>query len=133
MTKLSRQRGMTFFGLIIMLGLLAFFVLVGLRLFPLYNESFQVYSGMKAVASMPDISKMNDHDIQKYLEHNFEVNDLNRFTDNNLGQFFKVSRIKNSKNRLMTMTYEDRRPLIANLDVVLKFNKSIEIPGDSNE
>lgn len=133
MTELSRQRGISFFGLIIMLAILAFFVLFGMRLYPLYYESFQVSSGMKAVASLPDISRMNAREVQRDLERNFEVNDLNRFTDNNLGQFFKVTRIKNSTERLMTMTYEDRRPLFGNLDVVLKYNKSIKIPGDTKE
>lgn len=129
MTHVGRQRGITFFGLIILLGLLAFFVLIGLRLFPLYNESFKVYSGMKAVAGMPDISKMNSREIQKYLERNYEVDDLNRFTDNNLGKFLTVSRMKDSNKRLMTMTYEDRRHLFGNLDVVLNFKKSIKIPA----
>lgn len=131
MNNRHRQQGVGFLGLVFILAVIAFLVLCGMKLFPLYNESFQVTSAMKTVAGMPDIGQQSGRDIQNYLMRNFEVNDLRRFNQRNIGQHFKVQRIAGSRNRMMTMEYEARGPLFGNLDIVLRYNNSIEIPGGS--
>jgi len=128
----KHQQGMTFLGWIIVLGLLAFFTTIILRLFPLYNEAFKVTTSLKSVASEPDIASKNTTQIRKFLLRNFEVQDVDRFDRNSIKKVLKVNKIKGSKDRLITMAYEIRGPLIANLDIVMNYHHSIEIPGLSN-
>ncbi len=128
----KRQQGMTFLGWLIVLGLIAFFTTIILRLFPLYNEAFKVTTSLKSVASEPDIASKNTTQIRKFLLRNFEVQDVDRFDRNSIKKVLKVNKIKGSKNRLITMEYEIRGPLFANLDIVLNYHDSIEIPGLSN-
>ncbi len=128
----KRQQGMTFLGWLIVLALLAFFTTLILRLFPLYNEAFKVSQSLKAVASQPDIARKDTAAIRKFVMRNFEVQDVDRFDRNSIKNVLKVHKIKGSKNRLITMKYEIRGPLLANLDVVLNYEDNIEIPGLQN-
>ncbi len=128
MLRMRRERGITFLGFLFAAALVAFFALVGMKLFPLYMESLNVWQGMKEVAARPDIQRLNTREIHKYLLRNYEVQDVDFLTRENIRKHAKVERCKQKKCRLLHMTYESRRPLFGNLDIVLKFDKSIEIP-----
>ncbi len=128
MTRMRRERGITFLGFLMSAALVAFFALVGMKLFPLYMESLSVWQGMKEVAARPDIQKLNTREIYKYVLRNYEVQDVDFFTRENIHKHLKVERAKGKKGRVLHMTYESRRPLFGNLDIVLKFDKSIDIP-----
>lgn len=132
MRTLARQRGITLTGLITVSALLFFVIVTGMKLFPLYNELFKVKAAMRAVAGQPNIAQKDTFEIYDLLMRNFEVSDVETFTDANIKNYAKVQRIKNSPNRLLTFQYEKRGPLFGNLDVVLKIDESIEIPGSGS-
>ena len=128
MLRMRRERGITFLGFLFAAALVAFFALLGMKLFPLYMESLSVWQGMKEVAARPDIQKLNTREIYKYVLRNYEVQDVDFFTRENIHKYLKVERAKGKKGRVLHMTYESRRPLFGNLDIVLKFDKSIDLP-----
>jgi len=128
----NHQQGMTFLGWLIVLGLIGFFTTLILKLFPLYNEAFKVSTSLKAVASQVDIARKNSTDIRKFILRNFEVQDVDRFDRDSIKEVLKVNKIKGKKDRLITMKYEIRAPLIANLDIVMNYEDAIEIPGQEN-
>lgn len=125
----AKQRGLTLWGLLIGGALLAFAALTLMKLFPLYNQSFKVRAAMQAVAGMPEIGQKGVQEIRGLIERNFEVSDVDKITGRDLQQDLKVVANPDGKGRIMSMTYEDRGPLYGDLDVVLKFNESIAIPG----
>lgn len=129
MRSLKRQRGVTLSGLIMAAALLFAVLLTGMKLFPLYNEMFKVKAAMKSVAGQPGIASKSALDVYKLLMRNFEVSDVETFTDASIKSYAKVQRIKNSPNRILTMKYEKRGPLFGPLDVVLKIDEQIELPG----
>ena len=125
-----RQSGLTLMGLLFASALIAVVALGVMKVFPLYSEKFKVLSAMKAVAGMANIAEQSPNDIRKFMLRNFEVADVDEFNAQNIKDHLKVQRIPGDSNkRLMTFTYESRAPLIADLDVVLKFNESMEIAG----
>ena len=131
MMKLAkRQYGITAFGWLIILGLIAFFSLVTLKVFPLYYESFRVAAGLKAVAERHDIGSLTTKEIQKYLARNLEVNGVRQFNERNIKNFLTITKFKNTNRRKMTMKYESRNDLFANLVIVLKFDKTIDLPSN---
>ncbi|MGH8467814.1 MAG: DUF4845 domain-containing protein [Gammaproteobacteria bacterium] len=125
----AKQRGLTLWGLLIGGALLGFAALTLMKLFPLYNQSFKVRAAMQAVAGMPEIGQKGVREIRGLIMRNFDVSDVDTITDNDLQKYLKVVGNPDGKGRLMTMIYEDRGPLFGDLDVVLKFNESIAIPG----
>lgn len=131
MMKLAKkQHGITAIGWLVILSLIAFFSLVTLKVFPLYYESFQVAAGMKAVAERRDIGSLTTREIQKYLARNFEVSGVRRFNERNIKNFLTVTKLKNTDKRKMTMKYELRNDLFANLAIVLKFNKTVDLSSN---
>lgn len=131
MMKLAKkQHGITGIGWLVILGLIAFFSLVTLKVFPLYYESFRVAAGMKAVAERRDIGRLTTRDIQKYLARNLEVSGVRRFNERNIKNSLTVTKLKNTNKRKMTMKYELRNDLFANLAIVLKFNKTVDLASN---
>jgi hypothetical protein len=126
-----RQTGLSFIGFVFIVSFLGILFVAGLRLIPLYMESFTVSSAMENVSKQPTIAQMTTADIRRGMMRHFEINDVNRFTDANLKEYLTVERGEDGKKRILKMAYEARGPLVYNLDVVLKFDKSIEIPGAS--
>lgn len=131
MMKLAKkQHGITAFGWLVILGLIGFFSLVTLKVFPLYYESFQVAAGMKAVAERRDIGSLTTREIQKYLARNLEVSGVRQFNERNIKNVLTVTKLKNTNKRKMTMKYELRNDLFANLAIILKFNKTVDLSSN---
>jgi len=129
MRTLHRQQGLTLSGLLMGGALVLFVALTAMKLFPLYNELFKVKAAMKAIVNQPGIESKSTVEIHRLLMRNFEVSDVETFTDANIRHAAKVQRIKNSPNRVLTFQYEKRGPLFGSLDVVLKIDERIEVPG----
>ena len=129
----SYQRGFTFIGFFVVCALVGFAALVVMKLFPLYNESFKVRAALEAIASQPEIAQKTAQEIRTLVMRNFEVSDVDRFTDATLKNALSVKRDPSGKQRLVRMAYEARAPLFGNLDVVLKIDESITIAGAVTE
>lgn len=132
MTPAGRQRGISFIGFLFMAGLVAFFALVGMKLLPLYNEAFKVTNSMKSVAGMSNIADQSAADIRKLILRNFEVQDVDEFSERNIREHLTVTPVADG-TREMTFTYESRTPLFGNLDVVMNYEKTISIPGSGGD
>ncbi|MCI0399928.1 MAG: DUF4845 domain-containing protein [Gammaproteobacteria bacterium] len=126
----KKQEGVTALGWLIILGLIAFFSLVTLKVFPLYYESLRVTAGMRAVAERPDIATLTTKEIENYLTRNLEVSDVKQFNERNIRNYLTITTIKDTKRRKMTMKYESRNDLFWNLAIVLKFDKTIDLPSN---
>ncbi len=51
-----RQRGMTTIGLVLVLAMIAFFVLIGLKLYPIYYDSFKVGAALDSLKADPTLA-----------------------------------------------------------------------------
>ncbi|MGH8478134.1 MAG: DUF4845 domain-containing protein [Gammaproteobacteria bacterium] len=129
----SYQRGFTLLGFLVVCVLVGFAALVVMKLFPLYNESFKVRAALEAIATQPEIAQKTAYEIRTLVMRNFEVSDVDRFTDATLKNALSVKRDPSGKQRLVRMAYEARGPLFGGLDVVLKIDESITIAGAATE
>jgi hypothetical protein len=130
---LSRQRGLTFFRLLLTCATIGIIALIGMRLFPLFNESLKVSSAMESIAGRADISKKSSREITTLILRNFEVSDVDQFTEANIQKHLKISRDEGGKSRTMNMAYESRVPLFGNLDLILNYNHSVTLQGSGLE
>ncbi len=121
MNKWHHQKGMTAIGWLLVLGLIAFFTLITLRIVPLYLEYAKVTSVLESLQNEPGITRQTRGEIVKLATKRFEVNDV-RYVDPKL--------IKVSKDRgvlRVGIEYERREHLIGNVDIVATFDKHIEV------
>ncbi len=116
-----KQGGMTLTSFLMVLAVVGFALYVGMKLFPMYQEFYAVKTSMKALANEPGSS-----DPSKASEMFFKRMDMN-YSDSVKRDNIKFDRIEGGVR--MVVTYEVRRPLVGNLDIVGNFENSQDLTG----
>jgi hypothetical protein len=122
MTLLKRQRGMTLIGFFMVLAVGCFFAFIGLKLFPPYQEYFSIKQAMASVQSQPGVSKKAPNEIRRMLESRFFASYV---------EIIKAKDVKiiRKNGYRITATYEDRMVFLGNLDLVLRFDNTVDLTG----
>ena len=122
------QSGITLLGFIIVMGVAGVFAYVGFKLFPMYQEFYAVKSALRGLASEPGMANTDPARIQDLFMRRLNMN----YALNIKKEHVKIER--GDAGWLMTVQYEVRKPLIANLDVVGRFHaqQNLSKTGDAN-
>lgn len=133
MRKLVKnQKGMTGIGIMLSLAVLAGVVTIVLRLFPLYNEKFQIVSALNTVANQPDAANMTSKQAHKAFMKGMAVTNINRFVDSNIKDYLVVIKPKKKgQPRVLHMKYEAKNKFFADISFLLEFDKKIPLSGPS--
>lgn len=115
----ARQHGMTVIAVLMILIIIAFVALIVMRIVPIYINYFSIISTLEGIKSEPEIERMTVLDIQRAIQRRFDISYVSVIDAR------QVKIRLQGRERLLDVAYEDRRPLIANLDVVAKFNDTI--------
>ena len=119
--KIYKQRGITLIGFIFVLSFALFISFIGMKIGPIYMEYWSVVSAMNGVASERGSANFSPYDIRvKVLNRLY----LSYSAENVKEQHIKLVR----KNGVyLRIAYEVRKPVIGNLDVVAKFDRSVRM------
>lgn len=112
-----QQQGMTFWGLVFFLGVLAFFLFVGFKLFPPYMEDFKVRAALDSLARESDFGSMTRPQISESLEKRFDIDNI---TAVKLGTDLTVE--TRGRLKLVRITYENVVPVVGNLSFLIQFD-----------
>lgn len=115
------QRGMTLIGFIITLAVVGLFVYMGMKTIPMYSEFYAVKQALNGLASEPGVTDKDPAKIKDLFFRRLYIS----YADNIKAEHVKV--VRKDAGYLMTVEYEVRKPLIANLDVVGKFKAEKEL------
>ncbi len=129
MTYSGNQHGLTLIGFIMVVVLVGFFALVAMKLFPLYNDSFAITQSLKSVASQPEAEKMTERDVRRYFLRSANINGLYQFTEKNISDYLTANKV-GQEPREMYMYYENRTTLFGDLDIVLVYDKTVQLGGN---
>lgn len=113
---MKQQRGITLTSFLMVLAVVGFFLFIGMKLFPMYQEYWSVGKAIKSVANDGSVPT-DPNSIQRSLDKYFEVGYIDSIT----GRDIKVERAPNG-GALIIADYEVRKPLLYNLDIVGKFH-----------
>lgn len=111
-----KQSGLTFIGFVIVLAVAGLFIYVGMKLVPMYTEFYSVKKALASLANEDGIANKSAGEVERmffkrlYMSYALSVKN----------DHVKVERRETSW--IVIVDYENRRPLIANLDVVGKFH-----------
>ena len=111
-----KQRGMTLIGFVISLAIAGLFIYVGMKLIPMYTEFYSVKKALAAMANEDGIATKSAADVKRSLSKRLSMS----YATNIKSEHVKVER--QGTGWMVTVDYENRRELIANLDVVGKFH-----------
>lgn len=122
MQSIKKQKGMTAISLMALLVIIAFVVLIFLKVMPIYFDSFKVGD---VVSSMKDERGLGEKQSSEIASMILKRLDVNMVSDVKKEDIF----IEKSKNTVaIDVEYEVRKPMFGNLDVVVSFKKSVEAP-----
>lgn len=121
MTRQS-QRGLSLLGFIAVLLIVAVIALIGMRLFPIYSEYYNVVGAMENLKNQPGITTKSPPQIKELFFRRLYVNYVESVEPKNV----LVSR---SGGLHIRVKYEVRRPMVGNLDIVASFDKTVQLSG----
>lgn len=111
------QRGMTMIGFLITLSLAIFFAFIGMKIVPMYIEYYSVREALKAIASDATMATASKDKIREMFHRKLEISYADHVKTMDVLKFDSTDGGLN-----LTVDYERREPLMANLDVVAKFH-----------
>jgi hypothetical protein len=117
----ANQQGLTFISLVFILGLIGFFVLLGLKIGPIYLNHSKVVSALADIEKTPNIEAQTEGEIRNSLSKRFDINYVDDVTQDDItitrhGNYLKVA-----------IEYEVARKIVGNLSVLVEFNDNIEV------
>ena len=114
--SLRDQVGVSKFGLLIVFVLLAGFFTFGLKVVPLYVDHNLVTGVCEELVENGEAVNMTVTEVRQRVSNTLRINNI---TDFNLSS---ITLRKESDQAIISIAYERRVELIANLDVVAKFD-----------
>jgi hypothetical protein len=120
-TQPKYQRGYTLISLIFMLGIFAFFVLLGLKIGPIYIDHSKVKNALAAIEKTTDIETLSEQEVRSSLDKRFN---LNYVADLNTRD---VKIIKRGNYLKVQAKYEVVEKIVGNVSVLVEFDDSFEV------
>jgi len=117
----KHQQGLTFISLVFILGLIVFFVLLGLKIGPIYLNHSKVVSTLSELKRTPDIEYQSESEIRNSLSKRFNINYVNDVTQENI----TITRHENYLK--IVIEYEVVKNIAGNLSVLITFNDVMEV------
>lgn len=121
---MKKQRGMTLISWVIVLGIIAFFVTLVIRILPMYQEYFSVIQIMESMEVELKENNLTKQQVNLLLAKRFNTGYVNSVKPEN------ITYARGSDNASVTkivIDYEVREPFIAQLSLVGHFHKEIDV------
>jgi hypothetical protein len=116
------QKGMTMWGMIFVLSVLAFVVFISFKLFTPYKDDFKVRAALDSLARQPDVDTLGKEDIINALAKRFDIDDIEHVK---AGQDVKIE--TRGRMKIIRIQYEPEIALFGNVYLLLKFNHEKQV------
>jgi hypothetical protein len=118
----QRQRGIGWFGLLFVFGMVAFVALVTMRCLPIYLNQMKIAKAVHNVASDLSLaSSQEGTEIYKSLQRYWDVDSIDTLKPHDI----KITRT--DRGRMMSYKYEARAPLFYNISILIEFQDSMSM------
>lgn len=120
-TMSKPQQGYTLITLIFMLGIFAFFVLLAMKIGPIYLDHSKVKSALAAIEQDKDVATKSEAEIRSSLDKRFNMN----YVSDLKVQDVKI--IKRGGYLKIEANYEVVEKIAGNASVLVQFDDVIEV------
>lgn len=119
--SLNKQRGLTFISLVFVLGLIAFFTLLVLKIAPIYFNNSKVRNAVAAVRESTDVTTKTRSEILSSLEKRFNMNYVEHVSPEDIKIVSQPGYVR------LDIDYERVEPIMGNLSVLVEFHEGFEV------
>ncbi len=117
-----KQRGMGMMSWLVVLGIVVFFMLIGIKMVPTYLENYSIKQVLKHMEDDREVRKMSPMEMKKSFIKRLKINSVYEFDRDAI-------KIKKEKfGTSFTVDYEVRKPVAGNVSIVMVFSESALIP-----
>ena len=120
-SMVRQQRGATLITWLVIFMMIGFFIMLGLRLAPIYMQNYTVKNIIEDLQTEPMIGRKPVGEIRQMLLRRFDINGIRELGRDNV----KISRSGGTTK--VEVAYETRQHIVANVDVVVTFNESLDL------
>ncbi len=121
---MKKQQGMTLISWVIVLGVIAFFATIVIRVLPMYQEYFGVVRIMDGMKEEMSTNKLTKAQANLLLMRRFNTGYITSVKKEHI----EISRGKNTTNvTKIVIDYEVRVPFIAQIDLIGHFHKEVDV------
>ena len=117
--KIRKQGGMSLIGFLLVLAMVVFMVYMGMRITPIYLEYFSVVNAMDGLAQERGSANYSPFDIKRKILDRLYVS----YSDDNVKS--EDIRIVRNNGTWVRVSYEVRKPMIGNIDVIASFDRQV--------
>ncbi len=118
----TSQRGMTTIGIVSILVLVGFVLMLAVKVLPSYLDHFKVSAALKGLTTDVRAKDATDREIKSLLLKKLQVDDVEYLTSEDI----VISKTSTALN--VRIQFENRVPMFSNIDAMVKFDKSVELP-----
>jgi hypothetical protein len=127
MNSVTRQLGASFFFWLFAIGILGFAGVIGLRIIPVYLNSYTVDKILEEVATESQTKTMSKNQVWSSIKKRLDINNIG-----NIGkEHFEFKRERGKT--VITLKYEVRTKLVGNLDGIASFEKMQIVSSDGQD
>jgi hypothetical protein len=119
-SSFKSQQGLTLLSIAFILALIGFFVLLALKIVPIYLDHSKVKNALTALKEDPGFTDMQEFDIRRSLDKRFNLNYVYDVTQEDI----KV--VRTGSYTKVEIEYETVKKLAFNLSVLAEFHDVIE-------
>lgn len=116
----KRQQGLTLISLVFLLGLIGVFVLLTLKIIPIYSDHSKVSSALQALKQTPELTTKTEAEIRENLAKRFLINYVYDVKNED------ITVVKHGSYVKVDIEYETVVKLVGNLSLLAEFHDTIE-------
>jgi len=116
--RVNRQSGMTMMSWLIVLGILVFFILIGIKMVPTYLENYSVRQVLQNMENDREVRSMSPAEMKKSFMKRLKINSVYEFQKD----WIKIKKEKFGTK--FSVDYEIRKPVAGNVSIVMVFSES---------
>jgi len=114
----NRQKGMTMLSWLVVLGILIFFILIGIKMVPTYLENYSIKQILTNMEDDRKVRSMSAGEMKKTFMKRLKINSVYEFDRDSI-------KIKKEKfGTRFSVDYEIRKPVAGNVSIVMVFSES---------
>ncbi|HSD97798.1 MAG TPA: DUF4845 domain-containing protein [Sulfuricaulis sp.] len=121
----KRQAGMTMWGMLFVLGTLAFTLFLFFKLLPPYLNDFKIQGALDSLARQPDAGSMTVPEMTEAIRKRLEIDSADELFD--LSKIMTVE--SRGKMKKIRINYESVVPMAFNVSALINFDHAIEVRG----
>lgn len=118
--SLHKQKGVSKSGLLLVVVLITLFFTVGLKVGPLYVDHNLITGICQELIDNGEAANMTISDVRDRVSASLRINNVTGF------DLSDIRMRKENGNAIITIAYERRIPMVANLDVVAVFDTVLQ-------